>query len=95
MKKISLIILGSLLLSSTTLSCPDKELHDNATEFITASEGLYIEDGKLYVVTNILADELLALYKGDYDEASEDGKTLIEILYFYADQHNLKLEELN
>lgn len=96
MKRIGLIILGSfMLLSSTVLSCPDQDWHEKMTKYIEKNDGLYIKDGNLFIVTGIIANQFINMNGQDVDKIKEDLKDLINMLNFYAEQHNLKLQTLD
>ena len=92
MKKKILIILGSfMLLSNIALSCQKKELHNKIMGYIIVSRGIYIKDGKLFILNNVVTNELLVKSNGDIEKSEEGLESLIEILHYYAEQHNLRV----
>ncbi|WP_443864287.1 hypothetical protein [Fusobacterium ulcerans] len=95
MKKIGLIILGSfMLLSSTALSCPDKNFH-NTMVYVMESLGsvIYIKTDTMYIDSKKLAVRLMNEYPNDKEEQLDFVKVLLTNLWTYCQNHGLKLEE--
>lgn len=95
MKKIGLIILGSfMLLSSTALSCPDKNFHNTMVYVIKSLDGIiYIKADTMYIDSTKLAVRLTNEYPNDKEEQLDFVKVLLTNLWTYCQNHDLKLEK--
>lgn len=92
MKKILLAILGSfILVSSTTFSCPNKELHNTVTKFIKNRESIHVEGDKILIANEAFVKEILLANKGDIKETKETIDSAIFLLMEYAGYHDLEV----
>lgn len=94
MKKIGLIILGSfMLLSSTALSCPDKNFHNKAASIIkTLDDTVSIKVDTMYLNTREVVMLAMITYPNNKEKELAFVRGIINILSIYCENHDLKLE---
>lgn len=86
MKKITGLLMGFLLVSSVTLSCPDKNFHNQIQSAIQKSDGIIRISGKsMYIKTGIL--KAFAASEKDYHDS-------LLALLLYCTYHDLKVVEI-
>lgn len=92
MKKIFLVILGSfILVSSIAFSCPNKELHNTITRYMSVSKAAHVEEKKLFIASQAVAIEAMHSAKGDQKKTKENIKAIVDLLHEYSKSHDLEI----
>lgn len=96
MKKILGILSIFILASSVTLSCPDKNFHDNVREIIrTLDEDVLItKSGTMYIDLEKFLLYATIAFPNDEAKRLSFAKDIFAALELYCQNHGLKLKSL-